>query len=112
MLPLLSLSTMDPVRAPVAVGVKVTDTVQVPPGISGLGQLLVWAKSPVAAMLAKVRFALPTFPTVKVCGALVVPTVCAAKVKLVGFRHTCVAGPYVRIMCALPRSLLVTTTFP
>src|SRR5258708_31089016 len=75
MLPLLSLSTMLPVLAPVAVGVKVTVTVQVPPGINGLGQLLVWAKSPVAAMLAKVKFALPTFPTVKVCEGLVVPTV-------------------------------------
>ena len=74
MLPLLSLRTTLPVRAPVAVGVKVTVTVQVCPGSIGLGQLLVWAKSPVAAMLAKVSFCVPTFPTVKVCEALVVPT--------------------------------------
>ena len=45
---LLALSVIDsvPLRLPVALGVKVTLMVQLAPGASELGQVLVWAKSP------------------------------------------------------------------
>src|SRR5258708_28335085 len=66
MLPLLSLSTMLPVLAPVAVGVKVTVTVQLPPVINGVGQLLVCAKFPVAPMLSTVTVVAPTIPNVSI----------------------------------------------
>src|SRR5258707_11257366 len=62
MLPLLSLSTMLPVLAPVAVGVKVTVTEQAPPAINPLGHLLVSAKSPLAPILPEVEVPLATFP--------------------------------------------------
>jgi hypothetical protein len=42
-----SVKTIVPVRLPVAVGVNVTCTVQVPPFAATVLQLLVWAKSPV-----------------------------------------------------------------
>jgi hypothetical protein len=42
----LSVSASVPLRAPLAVGVKVTLMVQLAPGDSEIGQELVWAKSP------------------------------------------------------------------
>ena len=72
----LSVTAMVPVMEPPVEGVKVTLTVQVEPGFrvaGAAGQLLVWAKLLLAAMLVMVRFAPPAFVTVTVCGALVVP---------------------------------------
>ena len=47
----LSVSTSVPCRAPLAVGVNVTLTVQKVPTAKEFAQLLVWAKSPVVVML-------------------------------------------------------------
>ena len=47
----LSLTVRVPLRAPTTVGVKVTLTVHLPLLASELPQVLVWAKSPLAAML-------------------------------------------------------------
>ena len=55
----LSLIVSAPVRFPEAVGVKVTFMAQVPLLANELGQLLVCAKSPEAAMLLMVRFVFP-----------------------------------------------------
>lgn len=46
-------------RVPIAVGVKVTLTVQLAPAINGDPQLLVWAKSPDAATLLRETLLLP-----------------------------------------------------
>lgn len=55
----LWVSTSVPCRAPVAVGANVTLILHVAPAAMELGQLLVWAKSPVVAMLCKVSAAWP-----------------------------------------------------
>ena len=58
-----------------------------------MGQLVVNEKSlafvPVNEPLTNVTVTVPLFLTVKVCAALCVPTVCAAKVKLVGEKVSC-----------------------
>jgi hypothetical protein len=63
------------VRAPDAVGLNVTLMVQFPAAATELPQVLVSAKSPLAAILVIVRAALPVFDSVTVCAALVLPTV-------------------------------------
>ncbi len=66
------------VRAPVAVGVKVTLMVQLAPAATALPQVFVWAKSllfvPVIAMPAMFSVALPVLVSVTVCRELVVAT--------------------------------------
>ena len=70
----LSVLVRVPVRFPVAVGVKVTLIVQLAPALSALPQLLVWAKSPLSAMLAMVNVTVPVLPKVTTCGELAMPT--------------------------------------
>jgi hypothetical protein len=95
--------TRVPVRDPAAVGVKVTVIVQVAGaekkiGMRAIGQLLVWAKSPVV-LAAGLRAVEPPHKVgsmgswveqkllrVKKDGALVVPTVCSPKSWLAGER--------------------------
>src|SRR5262245_40520180 len=83
------------VRAPAAVGVNVTEIVQLAPAASVLGpsgQLLSWAKSPALApaspMLEITSGASPEFVNVTLCAALVVPTSWLPKPRLVGDRLT------------------------
>jgi hypothetical protein len=75
----LSVTVKVPERGPVAVGVNVTLIVQFAfaASVAGLiGQalvpVLVWAKSPEAAIKLIVRGLVPVFVSVTVCGALVV----------------------------------------
>src|SRR5947209_3330431 len=70
----LSVMVTAPVRAPVAVGVNVTVMAQFAPAASDAPQVVVRAKSPVAAMPVMVRAALPVLETVTVCAALAVAT--------------------------------------
>ena len=60
--------------------------------VGELGQLLVCTKSPlfapVTVMPVMVSAWLPVLVKVTVCGALVVPTFCAAKVRLPGEKDT------------------------
>ena len=93
------MSTTDtaPLRAPVAVGLNVTEIVHVPFGPTDV-QLFVCAKSPafVPVMLTLVMVSVATplaLVSVMVCGALVVPTVCAANVRLFGVNDTAVQIP-------------------
>jgi hypothetical protein len=57
---------IEPVREPVAVGVKVTLRVQLAPAAMLEPQVLVWAKSPLAVMLVIARVALPVLFSVTV----------------------------------------------
>ena len=70
----LSVRVTEPYRLPGAVGVKVTDIVHAIPGATLGPQVLVWAKSPLAAMVVMFKAALPVFVRVTVWGALVLPT--------------------------------------
>jgi hypothetical protein len=79
----LALSVIDilALRLPLAVGLKVTLIVQFDPAarvLDPLGQVLVWAKSPLLVplklILLIVRAALPLLVKVTVWAALVVPT--------------------------------------
>ena len=77
-----------PVGVPAAVGVKVTEMVQLAPTGRLERQAVVSAKLPEAAMLLIDREAVPVFFKVTVCAALVVPTVWLANVRLVGDKLT------------------------
>jgi hypothetical protein len=73
----LSMTVKVPVRAPTAVGVNVTEIVQVSlvANVSGdSGQLDVCAKSPVAAMEAMVNGVTRLFWSVSIFAALAAPT--------------------------------------
>jgi hypothetical protein len=70
-----------PVRVPTAVGLKVTEMVQLAPALTEVPQVLVWEKSPLAVMLEMVSEALPVLVRVTVCAALLVPSIWAAKVR-------------------------------
>lgn len=79
-----SVMVMLPIRAPVAVGVKVMLTAQAVCTARLVPQVLLWAKSPLAMMLDIAKGAGPGFHTVTVCAALVVPKGWLAKVTLLG----------------------------
>jgi energy-converting hydrogenase Eha subunit A len=74
----LSVTLIDAVRVPVAVGVKVAEMTQLLPAATELPQVFVWAKSalfvPVIAMLVILSAEVALFATVTFCGALVKPT--------------------------------------
>jgi hypothetical protein len=90
----LSVTEIDPVNVPTAPGVNVTEIVQVAgEGPSVVPQVLVWAKSPLAGAIEIGVDAVPVFFTVTVFAALVVPTVCAANVSLVGETVTMATAP-------------------
>lgn len=85
---------IEPVRVPVVVGVNVTISVQLPPlAAREVEQLLVCAKSPVAAPMESVVDRVPVFFTVTDLLALVVPTVCELNVRLVGVGATTTVPP-------------------
>ena len=73
-----------PVSVPDAVGVKVTVTSHVPPGIKLVPQVLVWAKGPLAVMPVKLTVELPSFTMFTSDGELVVPTYWLLKERLKG----------------------------
>ena len=68
-------------RAPTAVGLKVTENVQLAPAAKVAPHVLVCAKSPplapviVLLLMVSVEPALPAFVSITVCAALVVPTI-------------------------------------
>ena len=72
--PASSEKVMEPLRAPAAVGVKVTIIVQLTPIRTLLPQLSLSAKSPLLAMLVIFNVALPVLVKVTACDGLVVPT--------------------------------------
>lgn len=91
-----SLMITAPRRTSVVVGVKVTVIEQTAPTATlagDRGQVFVWAKSPVAAMLEIVKGAPPLFASVTVCAALLVPTNWLPNVRLAGDKLTDEATP-------------------
>src|SRR5207302_1436876 len=119
--PALSASDSDPVRAPEAVGVKVTLMVQVPPaakvaGLVGqaLAPILVAAKSPEGANELIVKAPAPVFVSVTVIGAVVVASSWLPKARLVGANPTPGAVPFPLsvMICGLPPSLSVSDSVP
>ena len=75
---------IDPFRAPLAVGAKLTLIVQLPLGATEGRQLLLCVQPLVIAILLMARAQLLVFVRVTACAALVVPTSCPAKLRLVG----------------------------
>ena len=112
----LSLTLTFAARLPVAVGLKVTEIVQVAFTASDAGQSLVCVKSPgfvpVSVTLLMVSGAVPVLRRDDVCAALVEPTICGPKTRLPGVSVTAEAVPVpLRLMgCGLPDALSVTFT--
>lgn len=97
-----SVNVSVPLRVPVAVGEKVTETLQLAPAASEVPQVFVCAKSPLAAMeLMLTVLAVPLFKVTDF-DVEVVPTVCDAKVKLLGeMEKEPVAAPTVMLIVDL-----------
>jgi hypothetical protein len=68
-----------PLLVPAAVGLKVTEIVQLAPAPTVIPQVLVCEKSPLAAMLEMLSVAVPVLLRLTDCAALVVPTSWPAK---------------------------------
>jgi hypothetical protein len=115
---LLSVMVIAPDRGPVPAGVKVTLIVQFALAATLLPQVLVCAKSPAfvpdTATLVTLNAALPVFDRVTGCAALVVPWLCALKVRLDG--DTLATGtapvPDRLIVCGLLLALSVMVIEP
>src|SRR5207249_1756977 len=119
--PALSATDSVPVRAPKAVGVKVTLMVQFAPaakvaGLVGqaLAPVLVAAKSPEAANELIVKAAVPVFVSVTVIGVLVVASGWLPKPRLVGANPTPGAVPFPLsvMICGLPPALSASDSVP
>jgi hypothetical protein len=115
----LSVIVSVPMREPAAIGVKVTEIVQLVP-VAKLGpHVLVSAKSPDAVMDVMVRAAVLELDSVTVCAALVVPSIWEAKVRLVGESITpgavtiaTVPVPFKAAVCGEPLALSVMVRVP
>jgi len=119
--PALSATDSVPVRAPEAVGVKVTLMEQLAPAakVAGLvghafAPVLVAAKSPEAANELMVKAAVPVLVKVTVIGALVVASSWLPKSRLMGANPTAGAVPFPlsATVCGLPLALSVTNSVP
>ena len=114
--PPLSLMASDALRVPVALGVKVTEIVQLCPPKRLDPQLLPWAKSaalePERVKDENVSVVLPTFVSRMLEGGLVLPSLCGAKVSESVDKLTsvpvpnrwmvCVGGPALSLMVITP----------
>jgi hypothetical protein len=104
-----SLNSTDALRAPVAVGVKVTFTEQLSPTPKVLPHVVVSEKSPAfvpaIAISQMCIVALPSFLSVTVMGVLLVPTDWLLKLRLVGVRLTPVPTPVRITVWGLPPAL-------
>lgn len=110
----LSVSVTVPARVPTAVGVNFTLIWQLDPAASDDLQVVVREKLALATMLAILSAPVPVLVTVTVCAVLVVPTVCAANVKLVVDRLTTgiVPVPERAMACGLLLALSVMVVAP
>jgi hypothetical protein len=117
----LSVTEMLAVRLPLALGLKLTENVQLPPAASVLGlvgHVFVWPKSaafvPPSPIAVIVSAALPEFVRVTVWAAPLVPTTRDPKPRLVGENDTAGAAvtpvPVSVSRCGLPVALSVTAT--
>jgi len=83
----------EPVRDPVAVGVKVTLIVHEELAARLVPQVLVSEKLPLTVMLEIVSVAPPGLLSVTLCGLLLVPSICPENVNEVGDRLAAGAVP-------------------
>ena len=113
------MSVRLPERLPLAVGVNVTLITQLLPAATGalvlqVVPLAATAKSPVAAMLVKVKDAVPLLVTVTALAALVVPRTAAGNDTLLG--DNIASGPLLvpvnEMTLGLSPALSVTITSP
>jgi hypothetical protein len=112
----LSVTVNVPVRAPAAVGVKVTEIAQLAPAPTEEPHVFVSAKSPEAAICVTARAAAPPFDKVTTCAALVLPVIWLLKVSMAGLSEACGASatpvPLKVDECGDPEALSVTVKFP
>lgn len=111
----LSVSVSAPVRLPLAVGVNVTLMLQLALVATDPAQLLVWAKSPLAAMVSEVSAAVPVLVRVMDCEAPVVETDCPEKVRLDADKLALAPPPPVPrrlTRCGLPLALSASVSAP
>ena len=104
-------------REPVAVGLKVTLTMQLELGLSELPQVLVWLKSerfvPLRLTPLMVTLVLElVLVTVTVCAVLLVPTGTLPKLREVGETLTMVPLPDSATVCGLVLALSLTLSVP
>jgi hypothetical protein len=110
----LSTTVTEPDRVPVALGVKVTLIEQLAAAARVAPHVFVSAKSPLLVMFEIAIASLPVFDSVMVCAALVVPTGCAPKSKLVGVRLATGAPPVPAsaTVCGLPEAVSFKVRLP
>ena len=115
----LSVIVRVPVRVPPEVGVKVTAIAQFAPAATLVPQVLVSAKSPVAAMDVRLKAPVPLLVSVTDCAVLVEPVFCEAKVRLVGASVTAgavttgaVPVPLRETDCGEPAALSIAIRVP
>ena len=89
----MSVTVTEPVREPVAVGVKVTLIAHDELAARLEPQVLVSEKLPLTVMLEIVRAAPPGLLSVTLCGLLLVPSTCAENVNEAGERLAAHAVP-------------------
>src|SRR5947208_759144 len=119
--PALSVTDSDPVRAPEAVGVKVTLMVQVAPAarseerrVGEVARVRVAAKAQEGANELIVKAAVPVFVSVTVIAVLVVASSGLPKPRLVGANPTPGAVPFPLsvMICGLPPALSASDSDP
>jgi len=112
----LSVNEIAPVRIPLELGVNMTRMEQLALTARLAPHVLVWAKSPEAAMLVIESAAVPLLDKVTACEVLVVPTAWLANAKLVGDILTtgsaATAVPVTEIVPGLLLALLTTEIVP
>jgi hypothetical protein len=113
-----SVMLSEPVLDPLAVGVNVTLTTQLPPGLRTFGsvpQLFVWAKAPVTLMPLRVTATWLLLTTWTVCAALVEPIATVGKTSFLGVKFSVppppeTPFPVTVILWGLPAALSVIVT--
>jgi hypothetical protein len=110
----LSVIVTAPARVPVVVGANLMLIWQLDPIARDDLQVVVRVKLPLMAVLMLLSAAVPVFVKVTVCAALVVPTVCAANVRLVVERLAMGAVPVPErvTVCGLVVALSVIVIVP
>ena len=114
----MSVNVRLPVAAPTAVGVKVSDTVQVPAAatavvVEQVVPEVAIAKGPVTPIAVKDTLTLPVLVTVMVCAGLVVPTGSDGKVGAADKLTAAPAPVPLKLrVCGLPVALSVSDRIP
>jgi hypothetical protein len=108
-----SVIVSSPLRVPPPWGEKVTETTQLIVGLSDAGHVLD-EKSPVVLIPPMLSVSVPVLVNVTVLAALVVPTACDPKLRLVGLieRTGATPVPASEITCGLPAAFSVTVSVP